>query len=90
MYTDNAILADIANDILSWKNEYSIHITADVIANTNVQAVKLLVFLDRFISITIGIKRSIPAIVAVIPNNTTIWGLVLATVPNKRGNGKYS
>ena len=45
MYTANAMLADIINDILSWKKEYNIHMTADVIANTNVQTVKLLVFL---------------------------------------------
>ena len=43
MYTANAMLADIINDILSWKKEYNIHMTADVIANTNVQTVKLLV-----------------------------------------------
>ena len=90
MYTDNAILADIATDILSWKNEYNIHITADVIANINVQTVKLLVFLDRLISITIGTNLNIPAIVAAIPNNTTISALLFAVIPNKRGNGEYS
>ena len=90
MYTDNAILADIVKDILSWKNEYNIHITADVIASINVQTVKLLVFLDRLISTTIGINRNIPAIVATIPNNTTISGLLSAVIPNKRGNGEYS
>ncbi len=90
MYTDNAILADIAKDILSWKNEYNIHMTADVIANINVQMVKLLVFLDRLISTTIGINRNIPAIVAAIPNNTTISALLFAVIPNKRCNGEYS